>query len=128
MQTIFIPQEALEVAYTIKYQYPHLTPQEIAVELLRQSIEAEKRGIEEARELAIERLKKLSPEALNYVLKPIEWACKFTDGIEEDDLPLEDGLRYHLICQALHESDQFVERFCEWGYSLSHVMRKEERA
>lgn len=126
MQTISIPQEALEVAYAVRNQYPGFTPQEVAIELLKQSVESEKQELEEARELAIERLKQLSPDALNYVLKPIEWACKFTDGIEEDDLPIEDSFRYHLVCQALHENDKFVESLCQWGSSLSRVMREKE--
>ena len=126
MQIVSIPQEVLEVAYTVRNQYPDLTPEEVAIELLKQSVEAEKQELEDARELAIKRLKKLSPEAFNYVLKPLEWACKFTDGIEEDDLSMEDSLRYHLICQALHGSDKFVEILCQWGHSLSRAMREKE--
>ena len=39
---------------------------------------------------------------------------------------MEDSLRYHLICQALHGSDKFVEILCQWGHSLSRAMREKE--
>lgn len=42
MQIVSIPQEVLEVAYTVRNQYPDLTPEEVAIELLKQSVEAEK--------------------------------------------------------------------------------------
>lgn len=58
MQIVSIPQEVLEVAYTVRNQYPDLTPEEVAIELLKQSVEAEKQELEDARELAIKRLKK----------------------------------------------------------------------
>ena len=72
-RTIDIPQEALEMAYTVQDQFPGMAVEDIALELIIQGVESQKRK-QEARKQAIETLPKLSPDALEYVVKPIEWA------------------------------------------------------
>lgn len=78
-RTIDIPQEALEMAYTVQDQFPGMAVEDIALELIIQGVESQKRK-QKAREQAIETLPKLSPGALEYVVKPIEWAYNWTDG------------------------------------------------
>lgn len=120
MQTISIPQEALEIAYTVRDQFPGLTDPEIAVELLRRGVEAEKRETEQARTRAVEMLLTLSPDALEYVLKPIEWAYNWTDGNDEDSMTEDDSIRFSLISCALHETTDHVNRVYKRHLAIFH--------
>lgn len=66
-------------------------------------------GIEPARKKAADRIMSLSPCALGYVLKPIEWAYNWTDGHDQDSMSDEDSSRYMLIAAALHDNMRVVE-------------------
>lgn len=120
MQTISIPQEALEMAYTVRDQFPGLTDPEIAVELLRIGIEAEKRETEQARTRAVEMLLTLSPDALKYVLKPIEWAYNWTDQNDPGSMTEDDSMRFSLVRCALYDSDDHVTRVYKWHLAIFH--------
>lgn len=124
MKRFSLPDDLMEEAYEAMRDYPDLTAEEVAIELLKQSIEAEKREVEEARELAIERLRKLSADALKFILKPIEWACKISDGMEEDDLPMEDTYRWYLVSSSTRGTDQYIEHLYRWAISLDNADRK----
>lgn len=66
-------------------------------------------GMEQARKQAIDRIMNLSPCALEYILKAIEWAYNWTDGHDQDSMSDEDSSRYMLIAAALHDSVRVVE-------------------
>lgn len=119
-RTIDIPQEALEMAYTVQDQFPGMAVEDIALELTIQGVESQKRK-QEAREQAIETLPKLSPGALEYVLKPIEWAYNWTDGNNPDGMNKEDIMRFLLICHALNGTGEHVKHLYEWDLALSHT-------
>lgn len=119
-RTIDIPQEALEMAYTVQDQFPGMAVEDIALELIIQGVESQKRK-QEAREQAIETLPKLSPGALEYVVKPIEWAYNWTDGNNPDSMSKEDIMRFLLICHALNGTGEHVKRLYEWDLALSHT-------
>lgn len=120
MQKVTIPQEALEMAYTVREHFPGMTDPEIALELLRRGIEAERRKKEQARARAIEMLLKLSPDALEYVLKPIEWAYNWTDENDPDSISRDDSTRFMLICCALTQSNDHVNRVYKWHLAILH--------
>ena len=119
-RTIDIPQEVLEMAYTVQDQFPGMAVEDIALELIIQGVESQKRK-QEAREQAIETLSKLSPDALEYVLKPIEWAYNWTDGNNPDGMNKEDIMRFLLIYHALKGTSGHIKRLYEWDLALFHT-------
>lgn len=120
MQKVTIPQEALEMAYTVREHFPGMTDPEIALELLRRGIEAERRETEQARTRAVEMLLKLSPDALQYILKPIEWAYNWTDQNEPESMTNEDSTRFSLVRCALHDNSDHVARLYKWHLAILH--------
>lgn len=129
MQTITIPQEALEMAYTAREHFPGMTDPEIALKLLRRGIEAERRKKEQARASAVEMLLKLSPDALEYVLKPIEWAYNWTDQNAPESISDEDSIRFSLVRCALHDNSDHVARLYKWHLAIFHnELEKARRA
>lgn len=118
MQTNSISQEALEMAYAVRDRFPGLTGPEIAVELLRIGLEDEKRETERARTQAVEMLLTLSPEALEYVLKPIEWAYNWTDGNDPDSMTKDDFIRFSLIGCAIRKPADHVTHFYKWHLAI----------
>lgn len=120
MQKVTIPQEALEMAYTVREHFPGMTDPEIALELLRRGVEAERRETEQARARAIEMLLKLSPGALEYVLKPIEWAYNWTDQNAPESISDEDSIRFSLVRCALHDNSDHVTRVYKWHLAIFH--------
>ena len=73
---------------------------------------------ETARRKAMQQLAELSPDVLDYVLKPIEWVYNYTDDHDMDALTDEEYERYRLICYALHEPLPNVQRTLSWAYAV----------
>ena len=61
-------------------KFPGKTPEQVAVELIRIRLDDEEAAAREtARRKAMQQLAELSPDVLDYVLKPIEWVYNYTD-------------------------------------------------
>lgn len=118
MDPIEIPQEALDAACAVRGQFPGLTDSEIAIELLKRGLEAQKRNTEQARTRAVEMLLTLSPDALKYVLKPIEWAYNLTDENDHDSMTEDDSIRFSLIGCAIRETSDHVNRVYKWHLAI----------
>lgn len=99
----------------------------IATKTLRKGVKTKKQEIEQARTKAIERLRKLSPDALKYVLKPIEWAYNWTDQNEPESMNDEDSTRFSLVNCALHDSSDHVRRVYEWHLTLFRLEMRDRR-
>lgn len=128
MQKVTIPQEALEMACTVRERFPGMTDPEIALELLRRGIEAERREKEQARARAVEMLLKLSPDALEYVLKPIEWAYNWTGQNAPESISDEDSIRFSLVRCALYDNSDHVARLYKWHLTISHNELEKSKA
>ena len=113
-----IPEEVMEMALSQMDKFPSKTPEQVAVELIRIGLDEEEAAREAARRKAMQQLAELSPDVLDYVLKPIEWVYNFTDAHDPDALTDEEHTRYMLICYALHESLQDVQGTLSWAYAL----------
>ena len=99
----------------------------IDTKTLRKGVKAKKQEIEQARTKAIERLLNLSPEALEYVLKPIEWAYNWTDQNEPESMTDEDSTRFSLVRCALHDSNDHVKRVYEWHLTLFRLEMRDRK-
>lgn len=99
----------------------------ISPELLRRGVKAKKQEPEQARTRAIERLLNLSPEALEYVLKPIEWAYNWTDQNEPESMTNEGSTRFSLVRCALHDNSDHVFRVYKWHLALFHTEIEKRR-
>lgn len=82
---------------------------------------------EPSRKQAIERLCKLSPEALDYVLKPIEWAYNWYDGHDMDSLSMEESERFQLFIFAIESSKENFQAVDKWRLYYQHKELEERR-
>lgn len=82
---------------------------------------------EQARKQAIERLCKLSPEALDCVLKPIEWAYNWYDGHDMDSLSMEELERFQLLTFAIGASKENFQTVYKWRLYYQHKELEERQ-
>lgn len=82
---------------------------------------------EQAKKQAIERLCKLSPEALDYVLKPIEWAYNWYDGHDMNSLSMEESERFQLFTFAIKASKENFQAVNKWRLYYQHKELEERR-
>lgn len=113
-----VPEEVMEMALSQMDKFPGKTPEQVAVELIRIGLDEEAAAREAARRKAMQQLAELSPDVLDYVLKPIEWVYNYTDDHDMDALTDEEFERYRLICYALHEPLANVQMTLNWAYAV----------
>ncbi len=118
---IEVPEEVMEMALSQMDKFPGKTPEQVAVELIRIGLDEEAAAREAARRKAMQQLAELSPEGLDYVLKPIEWVYNYTDDHAPDALTDEEAERYRLICYALHEPLLNVQQTLKWSQVVRSV-------
>ena len=82
---------------------------------------------EPSRKQAIERLCKLSPEALDCVLKPIEWAYNWYDGHDQDGLSIEEAERFQLFIFAIGANKENFQAVNKWRLYYQHKELEERR-
>lgn len=82
---------------------------------------------EQARKQAIERLCKLSQEALDCVLKPIEWAYNWYDGHDMDSLSMEESERFQLLTFAIGANKENFQAVDKWRLYYQHKELEERR-
>ena len=107
-------------------KFPGKTPEQVAVELIRIGLEEEAAAREAARRKAMQQLAELSPDVLDYVVKPIEWVYNYTDGHDMDALTNEEHDRYMLICYALHEPLPNVQMTLSWGRAVRRAAAEKQ--
>ena len=124
-----VPEEVMEMALSQMDKFPGKTPEQVAVELIRidldeleeavaDKLKEEAAAREAARRKAMQQLAELSPDVLDYVVKPIEWVYNYTDGHDMDALTNEEHDRYMLICYALNEPLPNVQMTLSWGRAV----------
>lgn len=113
-----VPEEVMEMALSQMDKFPGKTPEQVAVELIRIGLDEEAAAREAARRKAMQQLAELSPDVLDYVVKPIEWVYNYTDGHDMDALTDEEHDRYMLICYALNEPLPNVQMTLSWGRAV----------
>lgn len=113
-----VPEEVMEMALSQMDKFPGKTPEQVAVELIRIGLDEEAAAREAARRKAMQQLAELSPDVLDYVVKPIEWVYNYTDGHDMDALTDEEHDRYMLICYALNELLPNVQMTLSWAYAV----------
>ena len=113
-----VPEEVMEMALSQMDKFPGKTPEQVAVELIRIGLDEEAAAREAARRKAMQQLAELSPDVLDYVVKPIEWVYNYTDGHDMDALTDEEHDRYMLICYALNELLPNVQRTLRWAHAV----------
>ena len=113
-----VPEEVMEMALSQMDKFPGKTPEQVAVELIRIDLDEEAAAREAARRKAMQQLAELSPDVLDYVVKPIEWVYNYTDGHDMDALTNEEHDRYMLICYALNEPLPNVQMTLSWGRAV----------
>lgn len=113
-----VPEEVMEMALSQMEKFPGKTPEQVAVELIRIGLDEEAAAREAARRKAMQQLAELSPDVLDYVVKPIEWVYNYTDGHDMEALTNEEHDRYMLICYALNEPLSNIQRTLRWAYAV----------
>lgn len=121
-----VPEEVMEMALSQMDKFPGKTPEQVAVELIRIGLEEEAAAREAARRKAMQQLAELSPDVLDYVLKPIEWVYNYTDDHDMDALTNEEHDRYMLICYALHEPLPNVQMTLSWGRAVRRAAAEKQ--
>ncbi len=121
-----VPEEVMEMALSQMDKFPGKTPEQVAVELIRIGLEEEAAAREAARRKAMQQLAELSPDVLDYVVKPIEWVYNYTDGHDMDALTNEEHDRYMLICYALHEPLPNVQMTLSWGRAVRRAAAEKQ--
>lgn len=117
-----VPEEVMEMALSQMDKFPGKTPEQVAVELIRIGLDEEAAAREAARRKAMQQLAELSPDVLDYVVKPIEWVYNYTDGHDMDALTNEEHDRYMLICYALNEPLPNVQMTLSWGRAVRRAV------
>lgn len=123
---IEVPEEVMDMALSQMDKFPGKTPEQVAVELIRIGLDEEAAEREAARRRAMQQLAELSPEVLDYVLKPIEWVYNYTDARNMDALTNEEHDRYMLICYALHEPLPNVQMTLSWGRAVRRAAAEKQ--
>ena len=121
-----VPEEVMEMALSQMDKFPGKTPEQVAVELIRIGLEEEAAAREAAHRKAMQQLAELSPDVLDYVVKPIEWVYNYTDGHDMDALTNEEHDRYMLICYALHEPLPNVQMTLSWGRAVRRAAAEKQ--
>lgn len=121
-----VPEEVMEMALSQMDKFPGKTPEQVAVELIRIGLDEEAAAREAARRKAMQQLAELSPDVLDYVVKPIEWVYNYTDGHDMDALTDEEHDRYMLICYALNEPLPNVQMTLSWGRAVQRAAAEKQ--